>query len=78
VKEITLPVSEFRERCLRLLNQVAKDGDMLILTKRGQPVARVTAINKPPKSLRGTWKGVVEIKGDIVYFDTADIWDAAR
>jgi prevent-host-death family protein len=44
-KEIT--ASQFKARCLRLLDEVAKTGETLVITKHGRPVARVV----PPLSL---------------------------
>jgi hypothetical protein len=48
------------------------------MAKRGQPIARVTAISSSRQPVRGSWKGVVEGEDDIVYFDTTDSWESAR
>jgi antitoxin (DNA-binding transcriptional repressor) of toxin-antitoxin stability system len=74
MKEITLPVTEFKAKCLRLLDDVEKKGDRIVITKRGRPVARVERIEVPKPTLRGTWKGRVKIKGDIVNFHD-DPWE---
>jgi antitoxin (DNA-binding transcriptional repressor) of toxin-antitoxin stability system len=68
MKEITLPVSEFKAKCLRLLADVESKGDRIIITKRGRPVARVERMETAKPQLRGLWKGKARIKGDIVYF----------
>ena len=68
MKEITLPVSEFKAKCLRLLNDVESKGDRIVITKRGRPVARVERVDVPKPRLQGMWKGKARIKGDIVYF----------
>ena len=60
--------SEFKAKCLRLLDEVAEHGHTLIITKHGRPVARVAPVATPPRTLRGAWKGLVEIKGDLVNF----------
>lgn len=74
MKEITLPVTEFKAKCLRLLNDVEKNGDRIVITKRGRPVAKVErAVAEIPK-LEGSWKGKVKILGDIVNF-TDDPWE---
>ena len=36
MKESTLAISEFKAKCLRLLDEVAERGDTLIITKRGR------------------------------------------
>jgi prevent-host-death family protein len=74
MKEITLPVTEFKAKCLRLLDDVASKGDRIVITKRGRPVARVERIQEPKPTLRGMWKDSVKIKGDIVNFHD-DPWE---
>lgn len=68
MRESTLPISKFKARCLRLLEEIAENGSSLIITKRGRPIARVTPYLPSRKSSRGTWKEIVEIRGDIVHF----------
>ncbi len=68
MKELKLGVSDFKARCLGILDQVASKGDVLIITKHGRPIAKVTPIS----STRDRWKGVGKIKGDIVRFSEAE------
>ena len=68
MKEIILPVSEFKAKCLRLLSDVETKGDRIVITKRGRPVARVERMDAPKTRLRGLWKGKARITGDIVHF----------
>jgi antitoxin (DNA-binding transcriptional repressor) of toxin-antitoxin stability system len=49
-----------------------------VITKRGRPVAKVVPVSPPKRSLRGSWKGQVKIKGDIVHFDTSRDWESSR
>ena len=74
MKETTIAASEFKAKCLRLLDEVA-EGATLVITKHGKPVARVAPVSDSKQTLRGTWKGIVKIKGDIVNFNEADDWD---
>jgi antitoxin (DNA-binding transcriptional repressor) of toxin-antitoxin stability system len=74
MKEITLPVTEFKAKCLRLLDDVQAKGDRIVITKRGRPVARVERFEDPKPKLRGTWRGQVKILGDIVNFHD-DAWE---
>jgi len=78
MKETTLAASEFKAKCLRLLDQVEEEGATLVITKRGRPVAKVVPVSLPKRSLRGSWKGLVKIKGDIVHFDTSRDWESSR
>jgi prevent-host-death family protein len=56
----TVSASQFKARCLAMLDEVASTGEEIIVTKRGRAVARVLAAGKPT-SLRGS-----------VSFNTAD------
>jgi prevent-host-death family protein len=50
-KEIT--ATQFKARCLRLLDEVAESGETLVVTKRGRPVVRVEP-TQPRRDLRGS------------------------
>lgn len=52
---MTRPISasEFKAKCLALLDEVAETRETLVVTKRGKPVARVVPAEEPP-SLLGT------------------------
>ena len=78
MKQTILAASEFKAKCLRLLDQVDESGDTLVITKRGRPVAKVIPMASPNRSLRGSWKGRVQIKGDIVHFDAGRDWESNR
>ncbi len=57
--------SEFKAKCLRLMDEVAASGEEIIITKRGRPVSRLAPYQERPKSLFGVDKGRIEILGDI-------------
>jgi prevent-host-death family protein len=78
MKAATVPITEFKAKCLGLIEGVATGGDSIIITKHGKAVAKVTQIHSTRKSLKGSWKGLVEIKGDIVHFDATEDWEAIR
>ncbi|NDC55087.1 MAG: type II toxin-antitoxin system Phd/YefM family antitoxin [Planctomycetia bacterium] len=50
-----ISASVFKARCLRLLDQVSRTGEELVILKRGRPVARVVPadVGKPWLALRG-------------------------
>lgn len=75
MKEATIAASEFKAKCLRLLDDVAREGATLVITKHGRPIARLSPVSPPRKSMWGSWKGIVEIKGDIVNFNEAENWE---
>jgi prevent-host-death family protein len=62
---MTITASEFKAKCLRLMEHVNKTGESITITKRGVEVARLT----PPESredLLRALRGSVRIHGDIV------------
>ncbi len=73
--EKEVPAAEFKAHCLRLLDEVEKSGQALVVTKRGRPVARVMPISSRKVSLLGCLKGSIEICGDLVE-PTGEAWEA--
>lgn len=61
-------ISEFKAKCLSLLEQVDKTKTSLRVTRRGKPIAEV--IPASPEARGDTWigllAGTVEFAGDIV------------
>ena len=67
-----LNVSEFRERCLSLLDHLPADG--VLITKRGEPIARLLPVKRNSADLIGRLAGVLEVDGDIM--STGEKWNA--
>jgi prevent-host-death family protein len=58
--------SEFKAKCLRLMSEVGKKHESILITKHGQPVAQLVP---PPSLAKKPWlalKGAAKIKGNIV------------
>ena len=65
MKEVA--ISEFKAKCLAILDEVQKTKQPVRVTRRGKPVAEVSPPSPMrPKDLFGFMKGSVEILGDIV------------
>jgi prevent-host-death family protein len=62
----TMSAAEFKAKCLDVLDQVAARREVVVVTKRGKPVAQVAPIVRRPKRLWGAMKGEIDICGDIV------------
>lgn len=79
MKEIA--VSEFKAKCLGLIEEVRKTRKPIRLTRFGQPVAELVPASPqtPPKRWLGSMAGTAEILGDIVGpTGSLDDWDAWR
>lgn len=73
----SIKASEFKARCLRLLDEVAASGEALVITKRGKPIGRLVPYRERPASLYALLAGSVEVRGDIVA--PLDVeWEANR
>jgi prevent-host-death family protein len=69
----TLTATEFKAKCLKILDELGPQG--IVITKRGQPIARVTPIrNSAFEKLYGVMKGKITGTGDI--FSTGRRWNA--
>ncbi|HET6361277.1 MAG TPA: type II toxin-antitoxin system Phd/YefM family antitoxin [Gemmatimonadota bacterium] len=68
----TIGVTEFKQRCLALLDRLTPDG--LVITKHGRPVARVIPVESESSDLIGRFAEKIVIKGDIE--STGIAWDA--
>ncbi|MBC7622439.1 MAG: type II toxin-antitoxin system Phd/YefM family antitoxin [Aeromicrobium sp.] len=74
----TIQASEFKAKCLALMDEVARSGQSLVITKNGKPVAELKPYRPPrAKSLIGLTKGQGKILGDII--SPIDVeWDAMK
>jgi len=75
----TLQASEFKAKCLALMDEVARTGATIVITKNGKPVAELRP-HRPPraKSLIGLHKGQIDIRGDIVAPVGSRLWEAMQ
>ena len=73
----TIKASEFKAKCLTLMDEVAESGEPVVITKNGKPVAQLGPVVARLKTLRGLHKGQIEILGDII--EPLDVaWEANR
>ena len=75
----TIQASEFKAKCLALMDQVARTGETIVVTKNGKPVAELRP-HRPPriKSPLGLHKGQSVIVGDIVKPLDTGLWKALK
>jgi prevent-host-death family protein len=74
---VKIPAGEFKAKCLKLMNAVARTREPIIITKRGQPVAKLVPPDEPEarRPLFGYMAGTAEIRGDIVQMPRIE-WSA--
>jgi prevent-host-death family protein len=65
-----IAAGEFKAKCLAIMDEVSATGEPVLVTKRGKPVARVTAPTEPisrkidVNSIFGSLRGMVTVAGD--------------
>ncbi len=69
----TIAAGKFKDTCLKMLDDVAKTHTAVIITKRGEPIAKLVPYTKPAKrkSLAGS---ILKETGDP--YSTGEKWDA--
>lgn len=76
-KSSSVPASQFKARCLKLMDEVRDRRCEIVITKRGKPVAKLVPVEEKQPDIFGYMKGTVTILGDIVG-PTGEVWDADR
>ena len=64
-------ITKFKEKCSALLDQL--DGEGLVITKHGKPIAHVIPYEHRCADLIGSLKNKIEIRGNI--YSTRVSWD---
>ena len=62
----TMKASEFKAKCLQLMDEVAESGGEIVITKNGKPLSRLVPYRQRPKSFFGADRGRITIVGDII------------
>ena len=76
-KTKTIKASEFKAKCLALMDEVARTGERIVITKNGAPIADLVPHRAMKPSPFGILKGKIEIVGDII--SPLDVeWDAMK
>ena len=72
----TIGASEFKVKCLQLMDEIAETGGEIVITKRGKPVAKLVPYRKKPKIWFGRDRDKMQLYGDIDEDPVELEWDA--
>ncbi len=61
-----IPASEFKAKCLGLMDEVARTGRAVVITKNGKPVAELVPHRPRSGDAFGILKGRLFVTGDIM------------
>lgn len=70
-----MQASEFKARCLAVLDDVARTRQEVVVTKHGVPVARLVPIAEPASTDHSV---TLLVEDDELYFSTGESWNADR
>ena len=73
----TIKASEFKAKCLQLMDEVNESGEIITITKHGKPVAELAPPPGRRRSILGLHQGRGRIVGDIDG-PTGEVWEAER
>ncbi len=61
----TITASEFKAKCLKIMDEVAESGERVVITKRGKPVAELSQARELRSPIFGSMRHTMKIIGDI-------------
>ena len=73
----TIKASEFKSKCLHLMDEVERTGEPIVITKNGRPIAQLGPVKRRLDSLFGLHRGLIEMEGDVIS-PIEDEWEADR
>ena len=62
----TIRASEFKAKCLKLMDDLAESGGEIVITKNGRPVSRLLPYRKRLEAPFGRDRDKIRILGDII------------
>ena len=75
MKEVA--ISEFKAKCLAVLDEVERSRQPVVITKRGKPIAELVPHTAKKRELWGILKDELFIEGDII--SPIDVeWEARK
>ena len=63
---MNIPAAIFKAECLSLMDEVARTGEPITITKHGKPIAQLVPVPALAESLFGYMKDTLTIKGDVI------------
>jgi prevent-host-death family protein len=71
-----ISISEFKSKCIAILKEVQRTGKPILVTWRGQPMARVDPIGGEAEERRlGAYRGRLILHTDLVQLDSTEDWE---
>jgi prevent-host-death family protein len=65
-KSRKIKASEFKVKCLALIDEVGRTGESVVITRNGKPIAELSPYKQRKRNARGILKGRLVVTGDII------------
>ena len=79
---ITIKASEFKAKCLKMMDTISQTGEAIIITKNGKPIAKMLPYSPPKGELFGFLRGQITYVDDSVFdspmLEAWEHWDEER
>jgi len=62
----TIPAGSFKARCLAIMDEVKAKRETVVITKHGEPVAKLVPVDRAADEIFGFFRGKGSITGDVV------------
>ena len=73
----TMKATEFKARCLKLMDEVQESGEEIVITKNGKPVSKLVPYCAKASTLLGLHKDKISFD-DMDLFSTGEEWEAEQ
>ena len=71
----TIEASEFKAKCLAIMDEINETGEEVIVTRNGRPVSRLLPFRHKPKSLFGLHASSIHASDDLIS-PSGEAWEA--
>lgn len=61
-----MPAGEFKTNCLAVMDEVKAKRETVVITKHGEPVAKLVPVSADKDEIFGFFSGKGSIKGDVI------------
>ena len=62
----TIPAGMFKTKCLAIMDEVKANHETVVITKHGQPVAKLVPVDADADEIFGFFRGRGSVTGDVV------------
>lgn len=66
MKQVHISASEFKSKCLQLMDESEEKGTEFIITKYGKPISKMVPIKQKPDSTFDAFHSELTITGDVI------------